>query len=379
MLLERVETFIKVWNCLRAELANNSADLGVDVNLCEKEVTSESSGEFLIPCRHGPGSCLRTLVDFLLETHNSLVRAARSVSLQEDSEYSVPLERISETQLTLCHPERELLPLVLAHCHYTLKKGGETDSNYDLKGIQTQLARRFLAGKPLIKADTSRYLNRHLQDFSVVLTEVRSKIHQEPLKGSVSSAMRTVLRSYTDVCDAVYVLEIGLRFLGKTGGDPQGPLLSYLTDSLQMDPQISSTVAKGLGESKLEHSIFTWQLLTCWKSELMLNRKQDPFWRLPSEFQQRLSEEQRKGLKVFLALTDVDIFSLELHEILLLKTSNAMPDEGYKPHWDIRSTLEVHLEGKDLPPLLGLESLPEDIALRQGADVWRAAVEFKRR
>ncbi|XP_045924674.1 E3 ubiquitin-protein ligase rnf213-beta [Micropterus dolomieu] len=379
MLLERVETFIKVWNCLRAELANNSADLGVDVNLCEKEVTSESSGEFLIPCRHGPGSCLRTLVDFLLETHNSLVRAARSVSLQEDSEYSVPLERISETQLTLCHPERELLPLVLAHCHYTLKKGGETDSNYDLKGIQTQLARRFLAGKPLIKADTSRYLNRHLQDFSVVLTEVRSKIHQEPLKGSVSSAMRTVLRSYTDVCDAVYVLEIGLRFLGKTGGDPQGPLLSYLTDSLQMDPQISSTVAKGLGESKLEHSIFTWQLLTCWKSELMLNRKQDPFWRLPSEFQQRLSEEQRKGLKVFLALTDVDIFSLELHEILLLKTSNAMPDEGYQPHWDIRSTLEVHLEGKDLPPLLGLESLPEDIALRQGADVWRAAVEFKRR
>ncbi len=67
---------------------------------------------------------------------------------------------------------------------------------------------------------------------------------QEPLKGSVSSTMRTVLRSYTDVCDAVFVVEIGLRLLGKTGGDPQGPLLSYLTDSLQMDPQISSTVAK---------------------------------------------------------------------------------------------------------------------------------------
>ncbi len=68
------------------------------------------------------------------------------------SDYIVPLERISETQLTLCHPERELLPLVLAHCHYTLKKGGETDSNYDLPGIQTQLARLFLAGKPVIQA-----------------------------------------------------------------------------------------------------------------------------------------------------------------------------------------------------------------------------------
>lgn len=377
-LLERVALFIRVWNCLRVEVANNSADLGVDVKLCEKEVTTESSGEFLTPCRHGPGSCLRTLVDFLSETHNSLVRVARSVSRQEDSDYSVPLESVSETQLTLCHPERELLPLILAHCHYTLKKGGETDSSYDLPGIQTQLARCFLAGKPLIQADTSRYLNRHLQDFSVVLSEIRGKICQEPLKGSVSSTVRAVLRSYTDVCDAVFVLEIGLRVLGKTGGDPQGQLLSYLTDSLLMGPQISSTVAKSLGESKLEHCIFTWQLLTCWKSELMLKRKQDPFQKLPSEFQQKLSEEERKRLKMFLMVTDVDTFSLELHEILLLKTSNAVPDQGYYPQWDIRSTLEIHLERKDLPPLLGLESLPEEITLGQGADVWRAAVEFKR-
>uniref|UniRef100_A0A3B5AGU0 RING-type E3 ubiquitin transferase n=1 Tax=Stegastes partitus TaxID=144197 RepID=A0A3B5AGU0_9TELE len=344
-----------------------AADLGIDVNLCEQEVTSESSGEFLTPSRRGPGSCLRTLVDFLAETHNSLVREARKASGQEDR------SRISETQLTLCHPERELLPLVLAHCHYTLKKGGETDSSYDLQGIQTQLSRRFMAGKPLIQA--VKYLNRHLQDFSVVLAEVREKIHQEPLKGSVGGATRTVLRSFTDVCDAVYVVEIGLRFLGKTGGDPRSQLLSYLTDSLQMGSQISSTVAK----SKLEHSIFTWQLLTCWKSELMLNKKQDPFQRLPSKFQQKLSEEERKALKAFLAVTDVDTFCLELHEILLLKTSNAVPDQAYQPHWDIRSTLEIHLEQKDLPPLLGLEDLPEEITLGQGADVWRAAVEFKRR
>ncbi|XP_023274738.1 E3 ubiquitin-protein ligase rnf213-beta-like [Seriola lalandi dorsalis] len=379
MLLERVERFIKVWNCLREEMKKNSADLGVDVKLCEKEVTAESSGEFLTPCRHGPGSCLRTLVDFLSETHNSLVREARTASGQEDSKYNVQLERISETQLTLCNPERELLPLVLAHCHYTLKKGGETHRSYDLPGIQTQLARRFLAGKPIIQADNSRYLNRHLQDFSVVLSEVRGKIRQEPLKGSVSSAMRTVLRSYTDVCEAVYVVEIGLRYLGKTGGDPRGQLSSYLTDSLQMRRQISSTVAKSLGESKLEHSIFAWQLLTCWKSELMLNKKHDPFQKLPSQFQQKLSEDQRKELKCFLAVTDVDTFSLELHEILMLKTSNAVPDQGYHPHWDIRYTVEIHLDQKGLPPLLGLESLSEEITLGQGADVWRAAVEFKRR
>uniref|UniRef100_A0A3B5AHP7 RING-type E3 ubiquitin transferase n=1 Tax=Stegastes partitus TaxID=144197 RepID=A0A3B5AHP7_9TELE len=306
-----------------------AADLGIDVNLCEQEVTSESSGEFLTPSRRGPGSCLRTLVDFLAETHNSLVREARKASGQEDSKYSVPLERISETQLTLCHPERELLPLVLAHCHYTLKKGGETDSSYDLQGIQTQLSRRFMAGKPLIQA--VKVQTDHTAECT---SEVREKIHQEPLKGSVGGATRTVLRSFTDVCDAVYVVEIGLRFLGKTGGDPRSQLLSYLTDSLQMGSQISSTVAK---------------------------------------------YESARPLKAFLAVTDVDTFCLELHEILLLKTSNAVPDQAYQPHWDIRSTLEIHLEQKDLPPLLGLEDLPEEITLGQGADVWRAAVEFKRR
>lgn len=149
---------------------------------------------------------------------------------------------------------------------------------------------------------TWRYLNRHLQDFSVVLAEVRANIAQvktslrfllcspgtdlrmltggssvafwaagfvrgqiphvtgllkaslsalqAPLKGSVCAAMRTVLRSYTDVCDAVFVLEIGLRFLAKTGGDPQGQLLSFLTGSLQLHSQISSTVAK-VGPSRL--------------------------------------------------------------------------------------------------------------------------------
>lgn len=82
------------------------------------------------------------------------------------------------------------------------------------------------------------------------LTGLSLSVLQTPLKGSMCAAMRTVLRSYTDVCDAVFVLEIGLRFLAKTGGDPQGQLRSFLTDSLQLDSQVSSSVAK-VGTSKV--------------------------------------------------------------------------------------------------------------------------------
>ncbi|XP_046887613.1 E3 ubiquitin-protein ligase rnf213-beta isoform X4 [Hypomesus transpacificus] len=378
-LLARVQIFTEVWNSLRMEVANNS-DLGVAPQLCEKELTMDSSGEFLSPCRHGPGSCLQVLLNFLSQTHNSLVSEARRLShLDHGSDYSVPLEGVSETQLTLCHPERELLPLVLAHCHYTLRKGRAADCSYNLRGIQAQLARSHVTGKPLIKADTSKYLKRHLQDFSVVLTEVRDNIPQEPLKGSVSGAIRSGLRSYTDVCDAVFALEIGLRFLGKMGGKPGDSLLTYLTDTLKMGPQISGSVKKALGESRLGQSLFTWQLLTSWKSELLLNTGQDPFQKLPPEFQEELSDEEKRELGVFLAVTDVETFSLELHEILLLKTNGSAAQEAYPPHWDIRSTMENHLDLKSLKALPGLESLPEELTLNKGASAWRIAVQFIKR
>lgn len=70
-------------------------------------------------------------------------------------------------------------------------------------------------------------------------------------------------------------------------------------------------------------------------------------------------------------------------EMLAVKTMGAMLTVVFVPSLpavsSVRSTLELHLDQKDLPPLLGLDSLSEDITLGQATDVWRAAVEFKRR
>ncbi|KAF4106371.1 E3 ubiquitin-protein ligase rnf213-beta-like isoform X3 [Onychostoma macrolepis] len=375
LLSERVEIFMKVWNQLRMEISNNAA-LGLDPTLCEKDITKESTGQFLSLSRHGPGSCLHAIIDLLSETHNSLVREARKLCHQEDSDYKVPLAVLSESQIAQCHPEKELLPLVLANCHYILEKGQQTVSSYDHEAIERELSRRFFAGKPRIQTDTDKYLRRHHQNFIEVLNEVRAKIPQEPLKASVLSSMRSMLRSFTDVCDAVYAVEIGLRFLGKTGGHPQDLLLSYLTDSLKMDQHISSTIAEALKENRLSQCTATWQLLTCWKSEQMMRKGQDPFQRLSEDFRDKLASEERKQAKVFLGLTDTDVFSLELHEILQLKTISTVK-EGFAPHWDIRSTMESHLEEKNITSFPGLDNLPEEITLAKAAEIWKLAVDFK--
>ncbi|XP_060751752.1 E3 ubiquitin-protein ligase rnf213-beta isoform X2 [Tachysurus vachellii] len=375
-LKKRLQIFFRVWNHLRMELANNTA-AGVDPELCAKDITMDSPSQFLCLSHHGPGSCLQALIDQLSETHNSLVREAQKLSHKEDSDYSVPVGELSESQLALCHPEKEFLPLVLAHCHYTLVKGKQTASNYDLQAIQKQLHRRFLAGKPRIQTETEKYLKRYHQDFSTVLKDVRCKIPQEPLKSSVCSSIRTVLRSFTDVCDAVYALEIGLRFLGKTGGLPKSQLLSYLHDSLKMKQHISSSVAKALADIRLDQCTATWQLLTCWKSELKLRSGQDPIPRLSQEYRETLSADMQKELNEFLNVTNVEHFTLELHEIMLLKT-DINSENRYGSNWDIKYTLELHLEEKGAPVMPGLDNLSDEICLSKSAEVWRLAVKFKR-
>lgn len=48
------------------------------------EMSKLSSGEFLTPSRHGPGSCLQILLELLLKTQNGLLREARKWSCQDD-------------------------------------------------------------------------------------------------------------------------------------------------------------------------------------------------------------------------------------------------------------------------------------------------------
>lgn len=76
-------------------------------------------------------------------------------------------------------------------------------------------------------------------------------------EGLVMQRRQAVLRSYTDICDTMFMLEISLHFLAQTGGTPQGGLPSYLTGSLQINAQISSSV------DKVESSVTKMQCKEC--------------------------------------------------------------------------------------------------------------------
>ena len=69
---------------------------------------------------------------------------------------------MSTDDVTLAHlvaydVERDLMPLVLAHCDYSLAVGERTEISYNLPALEKQIIDRFVAGRPHIdmKVDLS--------------------------------------------------------------------------------------------------------------------------------------------------------------------------------------------------------------------------------
>lgn len=62
---------------------------------------------------------------------------------------------LTELHVIRYEAERDLLPLVLSNCQYSMEFGHETLSEYDLPKIQQQLLTRFLQGKPFISLNVS--------------------------------------------------------------------------------------------------------------------------------------------------------------------------------------------------------------------------------
>ena len=67
------------------------------------------------------------------------------------------MSEVTMSQLIAYDPERDLLPLILAHCNYSMEVGQETLVEYDWTALERQLTDRFLKGRPFVE-----FMVRHL-------------------------------------------------------------------------------------------------------------------------------------------------------------------------------------------------------------------------
>ncbi|XP_069008985.1 E3 ubiquitin-protein ligase rnf213-alpha-like, partial [Embiotoca jacksoni] len=372
-----IDNFLKTWNLLRVSVT--SSEIKIPDEFCSQDLDLNSELQYLLPRRQGPGLCATGLVSYLVTLHNELVHAVENHTGEDSSSYKVSLAELMEQHVIRYDVEKDLLPLVLSNCQYSLERGHETISQYDLPRIQQQILTRFLQGKPLItRTGIPTLVNTQERDYETIFKTVKRKVPQEALSSLIRNAISRALDSYSEVCEAFKIVELLLGFLSMTGGDPTMPLVTYLQDTLKMEQNIDRHILQALGRCTIKHCVSLWQLLSSLKSASMLHLNGEPFLGYPDEYQKPLTEEEKIALKGFLSRRNMDQWLLEMHEFLLLRLGRLRATDDYKPSWSIKDTVSIYIDQKDVEvPQYVEENFPDNLQLSQIVETWKYTITAK--
>ncbi|XP_026134867.1 E3 ubiquitin-protein ligase rnf213-alpha-like isoform X3 [Carassius auratus] len=371
---KRINIFLSTWNQIRVSLAN-TGEIKLPADYTQEDLGLDADLQVLLPQRRGLGLCSTALVSYLINLHNELVYAVEKHT-GEESGYTVSPADLTELHVIRYEYERNLLPLVLSHCQYSMERGQETLLEYDLPKIQQQILTRFLQGKPHITiTGIPTLVNRQDRNYEIILKDVKGKVQQEPLPAVTQHDLVKELQSYSDVCEALSTVQLALGFLAMTGAQTHMQLTTYLKEVLQMTDHMGPHIYKALSRCSLKHCVALWQLLISLKSETMLRLKRDPFVGISQEYRRPLQEEHKTLLTSFLTKSSADAFLLEMHEFLLLVLKDPRATDTFKPDWSLKDTVVSYMERKDLdiPPEVD-EFFPQQILLSQYTDTWRFSV-----
>ncbi|XP_070250935.1 E3 ubiquitin-protein ligase RNF213 isoform X3 [Myotis yumanensis] len=377
LLCKRVTLFLSTWNKLRRSL-ETQGEIKLPADYCRADLDLDTEFEVILPRRQGLGLCATALVSYLIGLHNDMVYAAQKLSEEEHS-YSVDASEVTDLHVISYEVERDLLPLILANCQYHVAQGGESLQELDLERIQRQVTGRFLQGKPRLSLrGLPTLVYRRDWNYEHLFAAIRSRVPQSPLPHAAASTLGGQLQSYSDACEALSLVEVTLGFLSTAGEDPDMDLNVYLQDKLRMGDQTEQVVkALHLHPCRLRHVIALWQLLSAHKSEQLLRLRKEPFREISTKYRVALSPGGTRLLRTFLNQSSLDVFLLELHEMILLKLKP--PHTDFNPDWSLRETLVSYMETKevDIPPEMEGQ-FPEEILLCHCVSAWKTAALLKR-
>lgn len=378
LLQSRVNVFLSVWNKLRSSLDTNG-EIKLPKGYCDADLTLDSKLEVLLPRRQGLGLCSTALASYLITLHNDFIHSVNK-HIKEDDRYFISPSEVADLHLISYELERDLIPLILSNCQYSMEKGGETLQDFDLERIQQQVISKFLQGKPLITLKgIPTLVYRHDRNYEQMFNDVRNKLDQSPLPSSVMKMISGELQSYSDVCDALSITEITLGFLAMAGENAEMLLTDYIENVLQMGDQTNPHVLQALRRCHLKHNIALWQFLSTRKSEQLLRLKRDPFVDINTAYKAELSPEIAKLLNTFLVHSRLETFLQELHEMIVLKLRRVQAVDEFRPIWSLKESLIPYLDAKDSELATELQELfPDKILLCHAIATWKAAVLFKR-
>ncbi|XP_077981890.1 E3 ubiquitin-protein ligase RNF213-like [Glandiceps talaboti] len=379
-----IDAFKRAWKIVRREIAK-SGRLPVSKELCMHDIDEDFHLAILLPTRKGEGLVSTALLDFLIMTHNEFMHRYLSITGQENTSDEVNPEDASVAHLVAYDTDKDLLPILIANCNYTLQvhKGQELQAEYDLVSLQKQLEERFIHGRPYLQLTIQRLAFRQDAKDYATFESLKCKIHQEPLSKVLQRDVLTSMESLPDIRDSLACLDISISLLSSSGGDPTLPISAYLINILKIDTELVKLKDQ---RCQLKHVISLWQLLSVERARRLTLNGQDPLDTLSDMFRESLGNQLSEKLRHSLRNLDVEHLLSELHEYIALDLKKKGVQEGNFQDkedalmiqgWSIRDTLYAYIDVKDGEEIRGLmENFPEEVECRHAWETWNLVVKF---
>ncbi|CAH3189324.1 unnamed protein product [Porites lobata] len=368
-----IMSFNNAWNLVRLSL-DQEGRLRPSSDLCEKSMDISRPLAVLLPSTSGLGICSMALVFFLTMLHNEFNERYQNLTGGEVKDLShIQLQDVTTSQLIAYDTDRDLLPLILAQCNYSLEVGRGTLVQYNWDALERQLIDRFIRRKPLVDFKDERFAFSKDIQLDSVFAAVKAKVPQVPLSSAVSRQVISEFRSLTDICDVLSPLDIAIGFLSSTGGAPERLLSNYLGGVLRMQQNTLRSL-KAQQYCQLRHVISLWRLLTLERARILIRRGEDPFEQISDKYKQVMSRPELMKFSSGMRRIDLDRFVCEVLELILLNLrGDAVPGEE---EMSLGEYIEWHLDNKGYEPVPGLDALPSEVQLKHVINAWRTSVEL---
>ncbi|KAI0227840.1 hypothetical protein LSAT2_021675 [Lamellibrachia satsuma] len=378
-----VNHFGQAWYLLREAIAKvGFGGIQVPKEFCEETVSREMSLAMLLPAVKGLGVCSFALLQYLVTMQNNFMEEYSRLSKQSCEE-CVLVQDVTRAHLVSYHPERDLLPVVLSCCQYSLHVGKGSAITYDFVTLERQIVDRFIRNRP--RLDPQMGLVAFREDFTSasIFTNLDKHIAQESLGLVEQHRIRNEMCHLTDLTNSLANLDIAIGFLVSVGGQPETLLVKFMTDTLGMPASIHSQQARQL--CCLKHVKSLWLLLSHERAKRLTRHGQDAFDNIDEKYRETVPEEQLQQLDAMLRHINVDPLLSGLYECSLLhitvkQDTNA---EDYADNQDqpLGYLVDSYLDTTDALsiPVLTNGRFPADILAKHCLDTWRHIVLYASR
>ncbi|XP_062507501.1 E3 ubiquitin-protein ligase rnf213-alpha-like isoform X2 [Corticium candelabrum] len=374
MFTKLLDSFVAAWQQVKEKVLNHGRLKPKKTKEHElQNVCGQTPIAFLLPRTQDEGTCALALVDYLINcTHNEFMGKYRRITGNERE-----AERVSMADMTVAHliaydVERDLMPLIFAHCDYTLAVGEGTKITYNLLALERQIADRFIVGKPHIDMEVCSVSYRKDVYNMALFARLTQRVTQEDLDASAERQIVAEMRDLRDIYSVLALLDIVIGFLASSGGEEDMTLDHYVHETLRM-PRASSLISnKARQVCQLKHVRALWRLLNVEKSKRLTLADREPFEGVSPKYRHRLGKSARESLKIALKKIRIDVFLTELVDVVILELEKWQETSNIE-EYELAAALE-ELHGSTMG---GLNEISGDVKLKHIVHCWSLAVKLQ--